>query len=94
MAVPSESRVSWERIVVRTAGLVAALALGIYLGASSYFSPENLPTAETVPFVFEEGACGKTPFLQEGAGSTENGKDLPHCTHQASGRNHTRMSQI
>ena len=66
VALPSESRVSWELIGFRIAGLAAALALGILLGAGSHLSPEKLPTAETIrshlrqmpvvkPFFYERG---------------------------------------
>ena len=66
MAVPSESRVSWERIGVRTAGLIAALALGIFLGTSSYFSPENLPTAETIRSYLSKAPVAKLLFYKKG----------------------------
>lgn len=66
VAVPSESRVSWGRICVRMAGLVAALALGIFLGSGAYFIPEKLPTAETIRSYLRQMPVVKPFFYERG----------------------------
>ncbi len=92
VAAPSESRVSWGRVCVRMAGLVAALALGIFIGAGPYLVPERLPTAETIrshlrqmpvvkPFFYPRGQIPlktqKTPSEQTSSIGQESHETIP-----------------
>ena len=65
VAVPSESRVSWELILFRMAGLVAALALGIFIGAGPYLSPGKLPAAERIRSFLRQAPVAKLLFYKK-----------------------------
>ncbi|MGO9117296.1 MAG: hypothetical protein ACLQPD_06745 [Desulfomonilaceae bacterium] len=65
VAVPSESRVGWAWIAAKAAALTCALAIGIFLGTSSYFSPEKLPSADTVRSFLREVPVVKLLFYEK-----------------------------
>jgi len=58
-------RLGWEAIGVRMAGLGGAVALGIFLGAHPYFSPEKLPMAETIHAYLKEAPLIKLLYYEK-----------------------------
>ncbi len=63
--VPKRSRAGWAWIGARAVALTGALALGILVGTSSYFSPEKLPSAETVRSILREVPVVKLLFYEK-----------------------------
>ena len=63
--VPSESPATRQWIAAKAVALVGALALGIFLGTSSYFSPDKLPSAETVRSILREVPLVKLLFYEK-----------------------------
>ncbi len=80
MAVPSESRVAWARVGAKAVALMGALAIGIFLGTSSYFSPDKLPSAEAVRSVLREVPVVKLLFYEKQQAVTDSEKTVPGDT--------------
>jgi len=63
--VPAKYAESWESIAVRIAGLVGALALGVFAGSHPYFSPEKLPKADEIHAFLKEVPVIKLMYYEK-----------------------------
>lgn len=64
-AVPARYAESWEAVAVRVAGLVGALAVGLFLGTQPYFSPEKLPKADEIHALLKEVPVIKLLYVEK-----------------------------
>jgi hypothetical protein len=80
MVVPSESRVAWTGVGAKAVALIGALAIGIFLGTSSYFSPDKLPSAEAFRSVLREVPVVKLLFYEKQQAVTDSERAVPGDT--------------